>query len=148
MWRLVQGLIQKLGKRICVKIWLVWCSYCRDVGDVALEIAWHERIKNLVVESDSKVLIVMVNQVIGDVQNFSTLIRKIRRITKRNWHIKFNHTRRDGNYDTDWIANYSLTLNNIDLSILLNLVWNKLYVILPYDKKITKTLQYAINSNC
>lgn len=56
-----------------------------------IELVWHDRITSLVVESDSKVLIDMVNQEIEDGHNFLTLVRRIRRMTQKNWHIKLNH---------------------------------------------------------
>lgn len=57
-----------------------------------IELAWHEIITNLMVESESKILIDMVNQEIRDDRNFPTLISRIRRMTQRNLNIKLNHT--------------------------------------------------------
>jgi hypothetical protein len=35
-----------------------------------------------------------------------------------NWHVQFNHTWREGNRSADWLANFSLTLNSLDLHVL------------------------------
>lgn len=45
------------------------------------ELAWRNKIINLVIESDSKVLIDMFNQEIGNNHNFSILDRRIIRMT-------------------------------------------------------------------
>ncbi|KAK2373093.1 translation factor GUF1 protein, chloroplastic [Trifolium repens] len=42
----------------------------------------------------------------------------IRYLKNMNWHVQFNHTRREGNRPAYWLANFSLTLNSLDLHVL------------------------------
>jgi hypothetical protein len=35
-----------------------------------------------------------------------------------NKHVQFNHTWREGNRSDDWLVNFSLTLNSLDLHVL------------------------------
>jgi hypothetical protein len=47
--------------------------------------------------------------------NVPTLIKHIRNLKNMNWQVEINHTGREGNRSTDWLTNFSFTLNSFDL---------------------------------
>ncbi|KAK2409175.1 heat shock 70 kDa protein [Trifolium repens] len=85
---------------------------------IGMDLARRQGITHLQVESDSKVLVDMVTGNCNVNGNIPTLIKRIRYLKNMNWHVQFNHTWREGNRSADWLANFSLTLNSLDLHVL------------------------------
>jgi ribonuclease HI len=64
---------------------------------------------HLIVESDSKLLVDMITNNCKINRATPVLIRRIRDLINLPWHVQINHTLREGNKSTDWLASYSLT---------------------------------------
>jgi ribonuclease HI len=64
---------------------------------------------HLIVESDSKLLVDMITNNCKINRATPVLIRPIRDLINLPWHVQINHTLREGNKSTDWLASYSLT---------------------------------------
>ncbi|PNY13092.1 nucleic acid binding protein [Trifolium pratense] len=85
---------------------------------VGMKLVERQGIIQLIVESDSKVLIDMVTEKCNLNGVTSILIRRIQDLISRNWQIQFKHTRRKGNRSADWLPNHSFTHNSFDLMML------------------------------
>ncbi|XP_045799725.1 uncharacterized protein LOC123893927 [Trifolium pratense] len=83
-----------------------------------MESVERQGVTQLIVESDSKVLIDMVTKKCNLNGVTSILIRRIQDLISRNWQIQFKHTRRKGNKSADWLRNHSFTHNSFDLMML------------------------------
>ncbi|MCH88942.1 ribonuclease H protein [Trifolium medium] len=103
--RWMKGYIKKIG--VCDAFHAeLWGMY------LGLDMAWKERIPQLIVESDSKVLIDMITDNCKFNGVVPTLVRRIRNLLALNWHVQFCHTWREGNRCADWLANFSLSLDS------------------------------------
>ncbi|MCH80855.1 ribonuclease H protein, partial [Trifolium medium] len=83
-----------------------------------MELAERQGVTQLIVESDSKVLIDMVTGNCNLNGATSILICRIQDLISRNWQIQFKHMRREGNRCAYWLANYSFTHNSFDVMML------------------------------
>jgi hypothetical protein len=64
------------------------------------------------VESDSKILIDIVTNNYKFSGVVPTLVQRIRNLLALDWRVQFRHTWREGNRCTDWLANFSLSLDS------------------------------------
>jgi len=85
---------------------------------LGMEMAWREHIDHLIVESDSKILINMISDKFKFNGNIPILVQRIRKLLRMEWHVKINHTWREGNRSADWLANFSISVNHLNLIIL------------------------------
>ena len=80
--------------------------------------AWREHFDHLIVESDSKILIDMISDKFKFNGNIPILVQRIRKLLRMDWHVKINHTLHEGNRSADWLANFSIFVNHLNLIIL------------------------------
>ncbi|GAU15867.1 hypothetical protein TSUD_40880 [Trifolium subterraneum] len=85
---------------------------------LGMGLALRQGITHLPVDSDSKVLVDMVTGNCTMNGSIPTLVRRIRDLKSMNWQVHINHTWREGNKSTDWLANFSLSLNSFELHVL------------------------------
>ncbi|GAU49093.1 hypothetical protein TSUD_137780 [Trifolium subterraneum] len=85
---------------------------------VGMNLAWSQRITHLHVESDSKVLIDMVTERIKLNGSTPTLVVRIRNLLALSWQVILSHTWHEGNRSTDWLANFSYSLDSFDIHVL------------------------------
>ena len=77
-----------------------------------VDMVWREGISHLIVKSDSKVFIDMVTNNCKINGTIPSLVQRIQEILRREWHTQVIHTWREGNICSDWLANFSLSLNS------------------------------------
>jgi hypothetical protein len=80
---------------------------------LGLDMAWKERIPQLIVESDSKILIDIVTNNYKFSGVVPTLVQRIRNLLALDWRVQFRHTWREDNRCADWLANFSLSLDSL-----------------------------------
>ena len=80
--------------------------------------AWREHFDHLTVESDSKILFDMISNKFKFNGNIPILVHRIRKLVRMDWHVQINHTLREGNRSIDWLANFSISVNHLNLIIL------------------------------
>ncbi|PNY15883.1 ribonuclease H, partial [Trifolium pratense] len=84
----MKGYIRKTG--VCDAFHAeLWGMY------LGLDMAWRERIPQLIVESDSKILIDMIMDNCKFNGAVPTLVRRIQNLLALNWRVKFCHTWRE-----------------------------------------------------
>jgi ribonuclease HI len=83
-----------------------------------LELAWQVGVSHLCVEGDSKLLIDMVTNNCKTNGTTPSLMRRIRNLLDRSWHVEIHHTWWEGNRSADWLANFSLTMDSWDFVVL------------------------------
>jgi hypothetical protein len=66
----------------------------------------------LIVESDSKILIDIVTNNYKFSGVVPTLVQRIQNLLALDWRVQFRHTWREGNRCVDWLANFSLSLDS------------------------------------
>jgi len=74
--------------------------------------AWSEGLSHVIVKSDSKVLIDMVNNNCKINGTIPSQVRRIQEILQRDWHTQVIHTWQEGNICADCLSNFSLSLNS------------------------------------
>ena len=74
--------------------------------------------KNLIVESNNKLLIDMVTRSCKFNGNTPILVRPIQYLSKLQWHFVSKHTRHEGNVYADWLPSFSLYKSSNDIRIL------------------------------
>lgn len=99
-WSWMRGYVRKIG--VCdvlsIDIWAMLHG---------LRLAQIEWFTNLTFKSDSKILIDIVSQESLYDKNLTILVCGIRKMTKKDWHIKFNHIRHEGKCCANWTTNYN-----------------------------------------
>ena len=75
-----------------------------------LQIAWDMGFRKVILECDSKALIVALKNGRGPL---SYLVQVIGKLLKFSWEVKVIHTYREGNSCVGWFANYSLSLKPV-----------------------------------
>jgi len=85
-----------------------------------LDLAWRENTTHLIVESDSKVLVDMITENCNFGGTTPTLVKRIQQLLSLSWTVKITHTWREGNKSTDWLANFSISMDSLDFHILEN----------------------------
>jgi ribonuclease HI len=79
---------------------------------LGMQLAWKYGFHQLPVESDSNTLVDMITGKVKVNGNPPILVRRIQQLLKFNWHVRFNHTWREENRSTDWLANFSFSLDS------------------------------------
>jgi ribonuclease HI len=111
--RWLKGYIRKIG--VCDALHAeMWGMY------LGLEMAWREKIPQLIVESDSKILIDMVTENCKFSGSVPILVQRIRKLLALDWQVRFRHTWREGNRCADWLANFSFSLDSFNCIIMEN----------------------------
>lgn len=111
--RWLKGYIRKIG--VCDALHAeMWGMY------LGLEMAWREHIPQLIVESDSKILIDMVTENCKFSGSVPILVQRIRKLLVLDWQVRFRHTWREGNRCADWLANFSFSLDSFNCIIMEN----------------------------
>jgi len=92
---------------------------CRDVGHVY----WYEYDSDTWdhTPASGKWLITFSWHITGKCNingDVPTLIRLIHDLKNMSWRVQINHTWRDGNISTNWLANFSLFLDTFDLHMI------------------------------
>jgi ribonuclease HI len=104
--RWIKGYFKKIG--VCDAFHAeLWGMY------LGLDMAWKERIPQLIVESDSKILIDIVTNNYKFSGVVPTLVQRIRNLLALDWRVQFRHTWREDNRCADWLANFSLSLDSL-----------------------------------
>jgi len=108
--RWIKGYMKKIGScdALHAEMWGVY---------LGLEMAWRDRIPQLIVESDSKLLIDMItyNCNLGGI--VPILVKHIHNLLSMDWQVQVLHTLREGNRSADWLANNSLSLDSYRCSM-------------------------------
>jgi len=111
--RWIKDYIRKIG--VCDALHAeIWGMY------LGLEMAWREHISQLIVESDSKILIDLVTENCKFSGSVSILVQRIRKLLALDWRVQFRHTWREGNRCADWLANFSFFLDSFNFIIMEN----------------------------
>jgi hypothetical protein len=82
---------------------------------IGMDLARRQGVALLHVDSDSMVLVDMVTRNCNINRNIPTLIKRIRDLKNMNFQVEINHAWRERNRSTNWLANFSLTLNSFHL---------------------------------
>jgi ribonuclease HI len=85
---------------------------------LGLDMAWRENITHFIVESDSKIIVDMINDCCKFNGIIPTLVRRIRKLLRLSWTVQINHTWREGNRSADWLANFSISRDSMDFCFL------------------------------
>jgi ribonuclease HI len=92
--RWINGYIRKIGVYDALHAEM-WGMYLR------LEMAWREHISQLIVESDSKILIDIVTENCKFSGSVPMLVQHIRKLVSLDRRVQFRHTWREGNRCAD-----------------------------------------------
>ena len=86
----------------------LWAIY------VGLQLTWDRGYRKVILESDSRVVIGLINgDTVSRDRNFN-LVLKIKGILGRDWEVKSFHVYREANCVADWLANYGITRDLLD----------------------------------
>ena len=111
--RWIKGYTRKIG--VCDALHAeMWDMY------LGLEMAWREHIPQLIVESDSKILIDLVTENYKFSGSVPVLVQRIRKLLVSDWRVQFHHTWREGNRCADWLANFNFSLDSFNCTIMEN----------------------------
>ncbi|CAL1399133.1 unnamed protein product [Linum trigynum] len=72
-----------------------------------LDLAWKEGCRAVIVQSDSKLAIQLIEKRHDPVHPYSTLLLAIRRKLSLDWLVSISHTYREGNRAADWLSKHS-----------------------------------------
>lgn len=75
-----------------------------------LVLAWHYGVHWLLVEVDSLCVVQSLKSFVEMANEFSPLVRSIKELMQRSWHITINHIYREANFAADYLANYASDL--------------------------------------
>ncbi|KAJ6960578.1 hypothetical protein NC653_038566 [Populus alba x Populus x berolinensis] len=81
-----------------------------------LESAWMLGFLKVILESESKLVVQLIMQVSTTVEANYSLIAKPTELQDREWKIKVQCVYREANQATDWLANFSSSMNYLDRS--------------------------------
>ncbi|KAK7291983.1 hypothetical protein RIF29_07579 [Crotalaria pallida] len=78
-----------------------------------MQVAWNDGIRNIIIESDSLTIVNLMNKENSHEgpSSYNSLISHINMWRRKAWNINFSHTMREGNECADFLANFSLHLN-------------------------------------
>ena len=68
----------------------------------------------LIVESDSKILIDMVTKNCNFSGSVPILVQHIRKLMALDWRVQFRHAWREDNRCADWLANFNFSLDSFN----------------------------------
>ncbi|CAL1358846.1 unnamed protein product [Linum trigynum] len=95
-------------------------GFCYSIGDCSaacaelwaikqgLEMAWRRDLRLLIVESDSRLAIDLIQHRVDHVHPLASLLRSIRRLVAQDWLVNIVHTYREGNRVADWLSKHGL----------------------------------------
>ena len=86
----------------------LWAIY------VELLLTWEKGFKKVVLESNSKVVVGIINGDIVRVDKNYNLVMQIKTMLGRDWEVKTFHVYREDNCVADWLANFGLTRDLLD----------------------------------
>ena len=89
------------------------------MGYVGLHMTWDKRFRKVVLESDSRVVVGIINGDTVRVDRNYNLIMQIRGLLGREWEVKIFHVYREANYVADWLTNSGLARDLLDRSRIL-----------------------------
>jgi ribonuclease HI len=106
----------------------LWAVY------VGLQLAWDRGFRKVDLESDSKVVVGLINGDSVRVDRNYNIIMQIKGMLGRDWEVTTYHVYREANCVADWLANYGLTRDLLDRgSDVLEEPPSGLYPLLYYD---------------
>ena len=110
---------------VTVELWAIY---------VGLQLTWDKGFRKVILESDSSVAIGLINGNRVSMDRNYNIIMQIKDILGRDWEVKTLHVYREANSVVDWLANYGLTRDVVDMdSDVLAGPPSGLYTLLYYD---------------
>ncbi|CAL1354334.1 unnamed protein product [Linum trigynum] len=97
----ITGFVSKLGACSAVQAEL-WGIYH------GLGVAWQSGGRTIIVESDSKLALQLIEKRADPLHPHATLLAAIRRRLAQDWVVRLVHTYREGNRVADWLSKHSL----------------------------------------
>jgi ribonuclease HI len=76
-----------------------------------LQLAWELNIRNLWCYSDSVTALKLISEPVDEWHHYAAIIRNIKEILNRNWHVVILHTYREGNACADFLAKHGARNN-------------------------------------
>ena len=73
-----------------------------------LKMAWNMGLDKIILESDSTVLVELLNRRNEAVVKDRNLLISCMNLVKKDWQLIISHVYREGNRSADWMANFSL----------------------------------------
>ncbi|KAG5249134.1 non-LTR retroelement reverse transcriptase [Salix suchowensis] len=106
----------------------LWAVY------IGLQLTWDRGYRKVILESDSSVVVGLMNGDKVSMDRNCTLIMKIRDMLDKAWEVRTVHIYREANCVADWLANYGLSRDVIDRQFdVLTDPPSGLYTLLYYD---------------
>ena len=106
----------------------LWAVY------IGLQLTWDRGYRKVILESDSSVVVGLMNGDKVSMDRNCTLIMKIRDMLDRAWEVRTVHIYREANCVADWLTNFGLSRDVIDRqSDVLTDPPSGLYTLLYYD---------------
>ena len=81
---------------------------------VGLQLTWEKGFRRVILETDSKIVVGIINGDIVRVDRNYNLVMQIKDILGRDWEVRLFHVYREANCVADWLANFGLTRDLID----------------------------------
>ena len=106
----------------------LWAIY------VGLQLTWEKRFRKIILETNSKVVVEIINGDIVGVDRNYNLVMQIKDMLGRDWEVRLFHVYKEINCVADWLANFVLTRDLIDRG--LNIITDPpagVYTLLYYD---------------
>uniref|UniRef100_A0A6N2L8Y9 RNase H type-1 domain-containing protein n=1 Tax=Salix viminalis TaxID=40686 RepID=A0A6N2L8Y9_SALVM len=106
----------------------LWAIY------VELQLTWEKGFRKVILESDSKVVVGIINEDNMKVDRNYNLVMQIKDMLGRDWEVRTIHIYREANCVADWLTNFGLTLYLIDRgSDIITDPSAEIYILLYYD---------------
>ena len=106
----------------------LWAAY------IGLQLTWDRGYRKVILESDSRVVIGLMQGDTPSMDRNYTLTMQIRDMLERDWEIQTVHIFREANCVADWLANYGLSRDVLDSQTdVLTDPPSGLYTLLYYD---------------
>ena len=123
----IGGFARNIG--ICSSVTAeLWAIY------VGLHMTWDKGFRKVVLESDSRVVVGLINGDTVRVDRNYNLIMQIKEVVGKDWEVKIFHVYREANCVADWLTNYGLTRDVLDKgSDIITDPPSGLYSLLYYD---------------
>lgn len=72
-----------------------------------LDLAWKQRIRDLLVEVNSKCSIQLIANTSNNPSSYSSLIRSIKELLNKDWHVCINHIDHEANFAVDFLTDFT-----------------------------------------
>ena len=79
-----------------------------------LQLTWDKGFRKMILESDSRVVVGIINEDNVRVDRNYNMIMKIRELLGKDWEVKTLHVYRETNCVADWLTNFRLTRDLLD----------------------------------